>query len=216
MKLMRDRAKAHFPMLLATLLSIVQALALELLWSHTAGGTVAFELTTQSITTIIQLFTTFLVIVLIWVMFASAMMRFQWVPSTIESVYPFILGIIEFMSIKSLGASHPGIWLLLMGVLFAVMIRILHTISRKARHDGGNSEFFDRFKPATWRDFRRTFVMVGTLGILGTAVWLTQADGVFALIAVSVAAAIYCFQFSETARFWDESIGERPFRKHQQ
>jgi len=40
----RDRAKEHFPMVFLTLLIIVQALALELLWSHVRGADYLFEL----------------------------------------------------------------------------------------------------------------------------------------------------------------------------
>lgn len=41
---MRNRAKEIFPMVLLTLLSIVQALALEFLWDHTRHRSDLFEL----------------------------------------------------------------------------------------------------------------------------------------------------------------------------
>ena len=41
---MRNRAKDIFPMVLLTLLSIVQALALEFLWDHTPQRADLFEL----------------------------------------------------------------------------------------------------------------------------------------------------------------------------
>ena len=40
---MRDRAKDMFPVVLLTLLSIVQALALEFLWDHTRNRAELFE-----------------------------------------------------------------------------------------------------------------------------------------------------------------------------
>lgn len=72
---MRDRAKEHFPMVLLTLLSIVQALALELLWSHVRGNDYLFEPSLVAALSWIQIAATFLGLVLIWVVYASNAMR---------------------------------------------------------------------------------------------------------------------------------------------
>ena len=44
MKSIRDRAKEQFPSVLLTLLSIVQALALEFLWDHSRHRPELYEL----------------------------------------------------------------------------------------------------------------------------------------------------------------------------
>ena len=86
MNAMRERAKEHFPAVLLTLLSIVQALALELLWSHLQKADHLFALSAVNVTLWLQIVATFFGIVLIWVVYASNVMRFRWVPATSDSV----------------------------------------------------------------------------------------------------------------------------------
>ena len=109
-------------MVLLTLLSIMQALALELLWSHVLETNYLFEPTLVAIVSWIQIVTTFLGLVLIWVVYASNAMRFRWVPVTTDSVYPFVIGLIEFMLVKSLGTGETGQWLILMALTFGMMV----------------------------------------------------------------------------------------------
>ncbi len=49
MSSMRDRARAQFPMILLTLISIIQALALELLWSQVTDSAFLYELNTAAL-----------------------------------------------------------------------------------------------------------------------------------------------------------------------
>ena len=107
---MRNRVKEHFPTVLLTLLSIVQALALELLWSALQETRPLFELTWTALTGWTQITATVLGIVLIWVVYASNAMRFRWVPTTSDSVYPFFIGLMEFMQIEYLGTENLGQW----------------------------------------------------------------------------------------------------------
>jgi hypothetical protein len=62
-------------MVLLTLLSIVQALALELLWSHVRESVYLFDMSWTALLTWIQVGTTFLGIVVIWIAYASIAMR---------------------------------------------------------------------------------------------------------------------------------------------
>ena len=108
MSAMRDRAKEHFPMVLLTLLSIVQALALELLWSHVVEADYLYESPLDALVTWIQIAATFTGLILIWVVYASNTMRFRWVPVTVDSVYPFIIGVLEFMLVETLDPGETG------------------------------------------------------------------------------------------------------------
>ena len=49
MKSIRDRAKKRFPTVLLTLLSIVQALALEFLWDHSRHRPELYEATATAL-----------------------------------------------------------------------------------------------------------------------------------------------------------------------
>ena len=82
MNSIRVRAKEHFPTVLLTLVSIVQALALELLWSHLHEADYLFRLSWIAVISWIQIAATVIGIVLIWVIYSGNVIRFRWVPST--------------------------------------------------------------------------------------------------------------------------------------
>ena len=60
METMRERAKEHLPHVLLTLLSIMQALALELLWDRVTSEDYLFHPSLQSALYLGQMLTTFL------------------------------------------------------------------------------------------------------------------------------------------------------------
>ena len=203
---MRSRAKEHFPMVLATLLSIVQALALELLWAHIRVSEYLFTVNWIAVISWVQLVATFLGLVLIWVVYASMMMRFRWVPATTDSVYPFLIGLIEFMLIETLGPESIGSWLLLMASVFAMMVWVSHATMRRARRDGDNDEYFAQFKPATLRDFYPQIAIVGTLGLVGAYVLYRNDQGIVALLAILSCNGLLGWQFYEATVFWKRSV----------
>lgn len=210
MSAMRDRAKEHFPMVLLTLLSIVQALALELLWSHISE---ADYLLTQSWTALmawIQIASTFIGLILIWVVYAANTMRFRWVPVTSDSVYPFIIGIFEFMLVETLDPGESGQWLVLMSVIFAVMVRVSHRSMQRARLDKDNDNFFKDYDRATTRDFAPQITTVSVMALAGVYVWISEDRGAFTLIAVLATLAILVWQFYMTSVFWQRTVIEQP------
>jgi len=69
-------------------------------------------------------------------------MRFRWVPSTSDSVFPFLIGLTEFMLIDTLGPDEIGQWLLLLAVVFSLMNWVAHTTMRRARLDSDNDAYF--------------------------------------------------------------------------
>ena len=60
MNSIRERAKEHFPTVLLTLLSIVQALALELFWSHLVDAEGLYQLSWFAVLWWIQILATLL------------------------------------------------------------------------------------------------------------------------------------------------------------
>ncbi len=205
MKIIRDRAKEHLPMVLLTLLSIVQALALELLWSYVHESAYLFEMTWTALLTWIQIGTSFLGIVVIWLVYASTAMRFRWVPTTSDSVYPFIIGLLEFILIETLAPEYMGWWFFCLALIFGIMTWISHMTMRRARLDGENDEFFANLAPATARDFLPAFVIVFALVLAGTYLAITGDRGIVALVAVLVAFAGLVRQFIVAARFAEMS-----------
>ena len=208
MKTIRDRAKEHLPMVLLTLLSIVQALALELLWSYVRESAYLFEMTWTALLTWIQIGTNFVGIVVIWLVYASTAMRFRWVPSTSDSVYPFIIGILEFILIETLAPEFMGWWFFCLAIIFGLMTWVSHMTMRRARGDGENDEFFVNLEPATARDFLPAFIIISVLILAGAYLAYSGDRGVVALVAVIVAFAGLVRQLIVAARFWELSVSE--------
>jgi hypothetical protein len=205
---MRDRAKEHFPTVLLTLLSIVQALALELLWSHLREAPYLFEPSLIAAISWLQIFATFLGLVLIWVVYANHVMRFRWVPVTSDSVYPFFIGLIEFMLIESLGPDEIGLWFLFLAFIFGMMTWVSHANMRRARMDSDNEAFFSRFEPAQLRDFYPVIAIVCALALVGTYLLISKNQGLPAMLALLVTTAMLGWQFFTAARFWKSTVGE--------
>ncbi len=208
MKIIRNRAKEQLPMVLLTLLSIVQALALELLWSHVRASAYLFEMTWTAMLTWIQIGTSFLGIVVIWLVYASTAMRFRWVPTTGDSVYPFIIGLLEFILIETLAPEYMGLWFVCMAMIFGLMTWISHRTMRRARLDGENDEYFASLTPATARDFIPAFVIVFVLVLAGTYLGVTGDRGMVALVAVLLAFAGLVRQLIIAARFAEMSVAD--------
>jgi len=146
--------------------------------------------------------------VLIWVVYASNAMRFRWVPITTDSVYPFLIGLIEFMLVESLGTGETGQWLILMALTFGMMVLVSHRTMLRARQDDDNATFFDQFQPATVRDFVPHIAIVVGLAMAGIYLIVSDGRGVFELFAALAAAAIVVWQFIEAAKFWRYAVGE--------
>ncbi len=210
MNAMRERAKEYFPTVLLTLLSIVQAFALELLWSYLRETSLLFELSWLAAISWLQILATFLGLVLIWVVYASSVMRFRWVPVTSDSVYPFLIGIMEFTLIETLGPDSIGLWLILLGVIFAVMTLVSHANMRRARQDPDNRIFFEQYDPAKLPDFYPQLIIVAVLMLAGLYLLLSGNQGAFALLAVLATICLLGWQFHAVALFWRRTVTDAP------
>ena len=210
MKTIRNRARERLPSVLLTLLSIVQALALEFLWSHIRDTDYLFAWSQIAVLSWLQITATFIGIVLIWLVYASTAMRFRWVPTTSDSVYPFIIGLLQFMLIENLGPDTVGRWLICMAVIFGSMSWVTHMTMRRARLDGDNDEFFSTLAPATLRDFYPAIGAVGGLTLVGLHLETSGDLGMIAMIAVVAANLVLIWQLFMAAHFWDLSVKDDP------
>ncbi len=203
-----QRAKDHLPAVLLTLLSIVQALALELLWGHIMETQALYQLSFISVLSWLQVLTTLFGIFLIWLIYSSIVMRFRWVPSTRDSLLPFVVGLVEFALIANLGPQSLGPWFVILAVTFALVAWIGQVTMRRARLDGENEEYFRDIAPATWRDHLPALATVCLLLLLGGTFWLSSHQGWFAMLAVSIALAVLLVQLWLSDVFWQRSVGE--------
>ena len=204
---MRNRAKDNFPMVLVTLLSILQALALELLWGQVHQHPEFYELSWTAVLGWMRVTAVLAGILVIWLVYASNAMRFRWVPSTMDSVYPFLVGILQFVMIDSLGPEHVGRWLLILAVIFALMTWLSQSDLKRARADGENAVYFDGIPPARWTDFIPAMVTIVFLAVSGLLVWERGDEGWVARIAVTYALVALLYQLYLTDKFWRRSMG---------
>lgn len=208
MNMIRKRARNQFPAVLLTLLSIMQALALELLWEHLQETDNLFEVSWLNLLNLIQISATTLGIILIWFAYASNAMRFRWIPSIGDTVYPFIIGLLEFWQLAMLGYETMGQWLILSAVIFGAMVTVSQITVRRARLSGYNRDFFDRLQPATVKDFIPHAVIVLILITAGIYLWLTAHVGLFALLTSLFVLCLLSWQFATARRFWNLSMSD--------
>ena len=208
MESMRSRAKSHLPHVLLTLLSIIQALALELFWSEVQTLEVLFIASWPAIVTWIQVSATFLGILVIWVVYATTVMRFSWVPGISDSVVPFFVGLLQFVLIESLGTVSAGSWFISLAVIFAMMHGESHLIMRRARRDPDNDEFFRQINPATIRDSIAPTVMV--VSLLGFGIYALAVPDSPRVIAFGFLASLLLLTWHIVfmGMFWKRTMGE--------
>lgn len=201
-----ERAKKQMPMVLLTLLSIIQALALELLWSHITSNPSLLEYTWIALMSGVQILVTLMGIILIWLLYSSLTMRFSWVPSPGDSVIPFGIGILEFTLIALLGPDYLGLWFGVLAILFGLSTWAIQIIMRRARKDGYNAAFFAKVAPATLRDFYPVLAIVGFLSLTGLALGITAHQGAFAMLALLVAGGALANQIRLNTFRWRRAM----------
>ncbi len=148
-----SRVKHNVSALVLTLLCIMQAFALALLWSFIVETPYLFALTWEALLPWLQVLITLIGTILVWVSYATNVTRFVWVPSMQEFVMPFAVGLIQFSIIQMLTVQLVGPWMVLVAVLILTINWIAHSTMRKARLDGDNGDFL----PAKQRQAGATF-----------------------------------------------------------
>ena len=203
----RDRAKSRFPTVLLTLLSIVQALGLELLWDQTRHRPELYEFNSVAVMNWLQVVATLSVIILIWLAYAGMVLRFRWTPTTGDSIWPFFVGLIQFQLIDLMGTDNVGQWLVVLAILFTTMDLVNHTAMRRARRDEANREFFDHFLPATLRDFLPQLAIVTTMIAIGGLLWRSDNSGWIAACALLGTLVGIAYEGRRAAQYWRLSMG---------
>ena len=206
METVRTRATELLPSVLLTVLSMVQALALELLWTRIRESSYLWTWGWDALLGWSQVAAMLLGFLVVWLLFVSAVMRFRWLPSIQDSVVPFAIGILEFSLIDLMGPGLLGPWLYTLALIFAVSTWASQTIFRRARKDPANREFFESVPPATLRDFMPSIAAVAGISLLGLIVHVSGSQGWLALGAVLISIAALAQQIRITARYWEQSI----------
>ena len=206
MNKVRERVKFNVPAVVLTLLGIVQAFALELLWTFVAAEDALVTFNLEGVFLGLQSLSIFLAILGVWLVYASAVTRFVWVPSFLELVLPFWVGLIQFLLIELMGVKDFPIWLLLTAILFATLHWVGQTTMLKARRDPENASFFDQTSPATWRDFLSVYLITFGMLLGGGLAW-ALGFSLTAKVGVMIAVIVVLFaQLRQMEIWWTRSV----------
>jgi len=205
----RERSRAQFPQVLLTLLSILQALALELLWSEMGESPYLWQGGLAAWIGWLQVGAVTQGILLVWLFYTSMVMRLSWVPSMRDSLYPFAIGLLEFNMIELLGPERPALWLLAMAATFATSSVASTDTFERARRDPENRELFAKESPGYGRFAglvpTGSFCVALALAAAAAVGW-TDGFGAVALVAVVLTNAALFAQTLLIRAYWRRSI----------
>jgi hypothetical protein len=204
-----ERARDLLPSIVITVLSMIQALALELFWSRIQASDFLWEGGLVALLGWLQLVTILVGIMLIWLQYVSLVLRFRWLPTMEDTLIPFAIGLLEFTMIDLMGPETMGPWLVVLATIFGLCIGASHIAHRRARRDPENDYFFRHIPPATWRDYSISIVIVSMIGLFGAVLWQLGGGPVLALVAVIFALAALCYQMVLSHRYWMHSLVQR-------
>ena len=207
MNKIRARAQAHFPAVLLTLISIIQALALELMWSKILESDWLWAFDMQAIIGWGMIIGVFFAILQVWVMYSTMVMGFVWQPYLRDSIIPFIIGIQQFMLVAFVNEEFNTLWLYVLGSIFITGNWVSHSSFRRARQDPENDEFFGKTSPATLRDFWPAMSIVTVLVVFGIAIDVTQNQTWLPIAALVFSNAVLIFQTFMFRRMWRSIMG---------
>ncbi|NQX88414.1 MAG: hypothetical protein HRT77_07100 [Halioglobus sp.] len=200
------RVRRLMPTIILTVLSMIQALALELYWSQLVEAEYLWAGDWIALIGWLQFAAMFFGILLIWLLYVSFVLRFNWLPSLEDTLVPFLIGLMEFGLI---GLTHPdliGPWMMLLAALFVVAVFISHTITRRARQDISNAYFFSQFDPAGIRDYRESAITAIGMASFGAILWRYPQLQMLAALALLLTMAALGYQYLQARRFWLHSL----------
>ncbi len=206
MEAIRNRSRELLPQVLLTLVSMVQALALELFWTRLQGSGYLWEPGWTAAIGWLQFATLLLGLLQVWLFYTSMALRFRWTPTVRDALLPFGIGLLEFLLVSVTGPESYGIWFAVLGAIFAVSVWEGKAISERARRDPENREFFEMYAPAGLRDYVPSIVSIGVLFLLGIILGVTGNKGWLVLIGMLGAAGAILYQIESVRGFWNRSI----------
>lgn len=189
----RERVKANVPAVVLTLLGIIQALAVELLWSFVISEPTIYEPSLAALISWLQILSLLVGMLMIWLIYAMNVTRFVWVPTMSEFVTPFWVGFMQFLCIYSLEFDNPGAWFISFALIILTMNWIAHSTMKRARMEPDNAAFFNNRGTATAADFYPVFAVIGMMLaagfgclVIGVNQWLLLLTLVFGVGGYSV------------------------------
>jgi hypothetical protein len=202
------RARELLPAIVITVLSMIQALALELFWTRFQESDYLWQGGWDALIGWLQFALLLAGIVQVWLVYVSLMLRFTWLPGMGDTSMPFAIGLLEFALISMIGPATLGPWVVCMGLLFGLAITATRLALRKARRDPTNDWFFSHFASAGWRDYLGDGITMLVMLSLGALLWIRGGGNWLALGSLLFAMAALAWQLLMTHRYWLPALGQ--------
>ncbi|NKB32397.1 MAG: hypothetical protein GKR91_04795 [Pseudomonadales bacterium] len=200
---MRDKVVAQFPIVLLTLVSIIQALALELMWGKITAADYLWQFSLDTIVTWGMISATLMGILQLWITYSTLVIGFTWRPDISDSILPFVIGLLEFLMINLIDATVNPFWFYVLALLFVITNWVVHTTLRRARRELENEAFFRNRAPATWWDFRGAMVTIVLFVLFGMSITVFNSLTWLALLGIATANVVLVVQMSISSRLWN-------------
>lgn len=205
---MRDvRARELLPTVLVTLVSIVQALALEAVWTQARESAHLFAGGLDAWVGWLQVAAVLQGIVVVWLLYTGMVMRFSWVPSTRDSVAPFVLGGLELVVIELMRPGLLPYWFYVLAAVFAVSSWVSASMLTAGMRDPANAQVVEAFREPGGLESLVTLAFVASIAGLGGVVHRLGPGGWTALVCVALANAILAGQGWIIHRYWRRWVG---------
>jgi hypothetical protein len=206
LEVMRSRARELLPQVLLTVLSIIQALALEVLWSSMHESPHLWNGGLTAAIGWIQVLAVFLGILVMWLFYISLVFRYSWTPTISDSAVPFMLGVLEFTMAEMLEPELLHYWFYVLAAIFAGASATSVAILRRALADDANREMKDAFDYSIGETALQAGGMIGTLLIAGLVIHWRGPEGWVALSAVIIANLMLLLQMGLIRSYWNRSL----------
>ena len=207
MTLFRERAKDTLPTILLTLASIIQALSLEFFWNRISDeAPYLWESGPFFWSGWAQCASVFIGILVIWIYYASLVMRLRWVPRVRDSVIPFVFGISEFALVETMGPHALSAWFLLFGFVFAFAAWSSHTTFERARLEDENAVFFAGTKPTPLAQHGPQLIPTALLWAFAWMASLVNPESGVILACMWIAAAFVLMQLWLQGVYWQRTL----------
>jgi hypothetical protein len=194
------------PQVILTVLSIIQALALEVLWSSIHESEHLWNGGFPALVGWLQVAAVFQGIVVMWIFYVSLVLRFRWTPTVSDSVIPFFLGVLEFTMAEMLEPGQIHLWFYVLAAIFlgasATSVYIISSAIRDAANQDVNVDFDLSRRSAAIHSGS----LVGSLVVAGIAVHWAGPGGWIALAAVAVANGVLLVQAGIIRFYWNRSL----------
>lgn len=197
-----DRAREMLPTVVITVLSMIQALALELYWSRFSASDYLWQGGWDAMIGWLQFLIMLIGIIQVWLFYVSSVLRFTWLPTMEDTTMPFIIGLLEFAMVDLMGPEHRGPWFIALAAVFTFSVGASHLIMRRARKDSNNDYFFDHVDRAKLRDYAGSFTIVGIIFLAGIMIWIFNMPSIIIVIALLFALVALLYQIKATHKYW--------------